>query len=509
MVGVGGASGLVGSVPALRARRAFAPEALPTWLPRLVLLVLGAAGVIALADGWISGAGRPGAGRSGGARSARRSRRAPPSITCWRVMWDLVRGAAQLKQPAPSELGRRYAEMLAENIGQPGFRELLVAVHDLDAHRDLVFALVAEHRRRDLVRRPTSAARGRAPGGGVRPRGRRRASICPTPSRQRSAIPLATEAHPSRFAPDAYWRGETHRLCDRPAGLIRLIDELIDLGVEQIVLVSAAPELPGPHALAHAAARRPRAARRIPAVDRSRHRPRRDDDDRRRAHVHDPARAQSDRSVRLRRRLRRSIARRQGLGELMSRGYEDAYHQFIEPVVGASGERVGKSEVRSQKLIAQQSETAEGLSSRVAIRLKGPATELIHAGEVDRGDAVPLTTPIYETTTFVFDNAQEVVAYNEGRSPKYLYSRYTNPTVVSVEAKLAALDRTEAALLFSSGHGRDGDDPDGAPQGGRRGRLQRGDLRRHAAPAAGSARAASAITPRFVSLDELANPERV
>jgi len=25
----------------------------------------------------------------------------------------------------------------------------------------------------------------------------------------------------------------------------------------------------------------------------------------------------------------------------MNRGYEDAYHQFIEPVVGASGEKVG------------------------------------------------------------------------------------------------------------------------------------------------------------------------
>jgi len=39
--------------------------------------------------------------------------------------------------------------------------------------------------------------------------------------------------------------------------------------------------------------------------------------------------------------------RRQGLGELMSVGYEDAYHQFIEPVVGASGERMGslRSEV--------------------------------------------------------------------------------------------------------------------------------------------------------------------
>jgi hypothetical protein len=31
----------------------------------------------------------------------------------------------------------------------------------------------------------------------------------------------------------------------------------------------------------------------------------------------------------------------------MNRGYEDAYHQFIEPVVGASGERVGKSQLRT------------------------------------------------------------------------------------------------------------------------------------------------------------------
>ena len=62
-----------------------------------------------------------------------------------------------------------------------------------------------------------------------------------------------------------------------------------------------------------------------------------------------------------------------------------------------------------------------------------PATSLIHAGE-SAAPANPLTTPIYETATFVFDSAQEVVAYNEGRSRKYLYSRYANPTVVSVEA---------------------------------------------------------------------------
>src|SRR5439155_20372999 len=84
---------------------------------------------------------------------------------------------------------------------------------------------------------------------------------------------------------------------------------------------------------------------------------------------------------------------------------------------------------------------------------RGPATELIHAGEVDRTVVAPLTTPIYETTTFVFDSAEEVVAYNEGRSSKHLYSRYTNPTVIAAEQKLAAIDRAESALLFSSGQG--------------------------------------------------------
>lgn len=83
---------------------------------------------------------------------------------------------------------------------------------------------------------------------------------------------------------------------------------------------------------------------------------------------------------------------------------------------------------------------------------RGPATDLIHADEPLADDGVgSLTTPIYQTSTFVFENAEELVAFNEGRSSKYLYSRYGNPTVVAVEKTLARLDRTETALLFSSG----------------------------------------------------------
>ena len=80
------------------------------------------------------------------------------------------------------------------------------------------------------------------------------------------------------------------------------------------------------------------------------------------------------------------------------------------------------------------------------------ATKIIHAGEtVDTGATPSLTTPIYETSTFVFDSVADVIKYQEGKLNGYLYSRYENPTVVAVEQKLAAIDGAETALLFSSG----------------------------------------------------------
>ena len=133
---------------------------------------------------------------------------------------------------------------------------------------------------------------------------------------------------------------------------------------------------------------------------------------------------------------------------------------------------------------------------------------VVAAGESDGSAPTPLTTPIYETTTFVFDNAQEVVAYNEGRSTKHLYSRYTNPTVVAAEQKLAALDRAEAALVFSSGQG--------ATTTIMLAHLKAGDEVVCGAAIYGGTlhlledvMARFGVAPRFVSLDELARPESV
>ena len=135
-----------------------------------------------------------------------------------------------------------------------------------------------------------------------------------------------------------------------------------------------------------------------------------------------------------------------------------------------------------------------------------PATELIR-GEGVSHDAEPLTTPIYETTTFVFENAAEVRAYNEGKSSKFLYSRYANPTVLAVEQKIARLEGAESRAGALERPGSDHDRAAGAAARRRRSRVQRGDLWRDAAPPRRSAR--EVRDPAAVRVDRGAGPARV
>jgi cystathionine beta-lyase/cystathionine gamma-synthase len=83
----------------------------------------------------------------------------------------------------------------------------------------------------------------------------------------------------------------------------------------------------------------------------------------------------------------------------------------------------------------------------------GLATRLIHTAEGADAAAAPLTTPVYETTTFLFDSTADLIDYVEGRSDKYLYSRYDNPSLRALEAKIAQAEGAEAAMVFGSGMG--------------------------------------------------------
>jgi cystathionine beta-lyase/cystathionine gamma-synthase len=78
-------------------------------------------------------------------------------------------------------------------------------------------------------------------------------------------------------------------------------------------------------------------------------------------------------------------------------------------------------------------------------------TDVIHAGEGAVSSAAPITTPIYATSTFTFPSAAALEAFQRGDSDRYIYSRYANPTVQAVEAKIAAAEGGDAALVVSSG----------------------------------------------------------
>lgn len=135
-------------------------------------------------------------------------------------------------------------------------------------------------------------------------------------------------------------------------------------------------------------------------------------------------------------------------------------------------------------------------------------TDAVHAGDGARDAAKPLTTPIYATTTFVFANAAELEGYQAGGNDRYIYSRYANPTVQAVEAKLARLEAAEGAMLLASGMA--------ATSTALFGLVGKGDeVVCSAAIYGGTLHLLTdfldrfGVTARFASLEDLANPSRV
>jgi cystathionine gamma-synthase len=81
----------------------------------------------------------------------------------------------------------------------------------------------------------------------------------------------------------------------------------------------------------------------------------------------------------------------------------------------------------------------------------GDSTRSVHGGERTNREGAALTTPIHQTSTFWFEDSEEVRAYAEGRLARDEYGRYGNPTWRAVERKLNELEGAEASVLFASG----------------------------------------------------------
>jgi methionine-gamma-lyase len=81
----------------------------------------------------------------------------------------------------------------------------------------------------------------------------------------------------------------------------------------------------------------------------------------------------------------------------------------------------------------------------------GSATAAIHAGEPKHGRGGPVAPEIVRSSTFTFSSTAEMKRWAEGKSSAYIYTRYGNPTLAIAEAKIAALEEAEAAVVAASG----------------------------------------------------------
>ncbi|MGD0694257.1 MAG: PLP-dependent aspartate aminotransferase family protein [Terriglobia bacterium] len=79
------------------------------------------------------------------------------------------------------------------------------------------------------------------------------------------------------------------------------------------------------------------------------------------------------------------------------------------------------------------------------------ATLAVHAGEAPCPATGALDTPIYQSTTFVSANSDEMAAVYGDEKFGYMYTRYGNPTIHALEEKMAALEGGEAALATATG----------------------------------------------------------
>ncbi len=82
---------------------------------------------------------------------------------------------------------------------------------------------------------------------------------------------------------------------------------------------------------------------------------------------------------------------------------------------------------------------------------KGLQTRLLHESGIKDKLAGAHISPIYQTTTYVFDDIEQAIYLNQHQDEGFTYTRFGSPTQAELEGKIAKLENAEAALAVGSG----------------------------------------------------------
>ncbi len=79
-------------------------------------------------------------------------------------------------------------------------------------------------------------------------------------------------------------------------------------------------------------------------------------------------------------------------------------------------------------------------------------TTLVHAGDRRKlGDYIPVSTPVYASSSFFYDTMEELADVFADRRPGETYSRMGNPSTSALEEQVATLEGTDGAFATASG----------------------------------------------------------
>ena len=92
-----------------------------------------------------------------------------------------------------------------------------------------------------------------------------------------------------------------------------------------------------------------------------------------------------------------------------------------------------------------------GCLSESLLASAGLSTKAVHAGERRQKPEGAIAAPIFTASTFTFESTDALLRFVDGLEEREEYGRYGTPNERSVEAKLAALEGAEEAVVYSSG----------------------------------------------------------
>jgi O-acetylhomoserine (thiol)-lyase len=91
------------------------------------------------------------------------------------------------------------------------------------------------------------------------------------------------------------------------------------------------------------------------------------------------------------------------------------------------------------------------MTNRPAPRKFGFETRMVHAGHVPDAVTGARAVPIYQTTSYVFDNADQAAQLFELKQYGNIYTRISNPTTAVFEERMASLEGATGGLAVASG----------------------------------------------------------